>query len=436
LPAHLAARIRFAAMPFNHGPAPEKGYDPENHSAELIPPGIERKLKCATGAAEPAWNNGHVGIRPGVLVWRVENYALVAWPEEMTGQFFDGDSYVILHSRETGARSSRHLAHDIYFWLGAHTSVDEAGVAAYKTLELDEILNGVTVQHRELQAAPSDAFMQVFPRSEILHGGFRAGSDRGRRVVPGADQPQLLSMQRVFKMITAAETIFVVVVDVEPVLDSLNDEDVFVIDSGDKIWVWVGRQASAVEKARSAQIVYDMLLLKDAETETVAQNNDRSSIVLGILGASEILPPSTRFLAERPMATLSAAEDNDRPRRLLRLVPPPSNDDKDGENKDKKNNSSNSNSRGEIEFSLVKENAPMARDDLRSDGIFLVDTGCEIWIWEGMRAIKGERRLWLRAAQTYLQSIAPTDPYAWRAPLAKVCERRENNTAFLRALMT
>lgn len=71
--------------------------------------------------------------------------------------FYDGDSYIVLHSVKlddgssdsTDGDGARCLSHDI-FWLGAHTTQNEAGTAAYKTVELDEFLHGAVTQHREL----------------------------------------------------------------------------------------------------------------------------------------------------------------------------------------------------------------------------------------------------------------------------------------------
>ena len=80
------------------------------------------------------------------------------------------------------------------------------GVAAYKTVELDELLGGGPTQHRETQGHESDEFMQSFKSVEYREGGVAAGfkkvergsdvfcpvaQDKGRpRILRGTTRPR------------------------------------------------------------------------------------------------------------------------------------------------------------------------------------------------------------------------------------------------------
>lgn len=55
------------------------------------------------------------GQQPGLQVWRVENFDLVAVPENLYGGFYTGDAYVILN---TVKQRSGNLQYDLHFWLG------------------------------------------------------------------------------------------------------------------------------------------------------------------------------------------------------------------------------------------------------------------------------------------------------------------------------
>jgi len=52
-------------------------------------------------------------------------------------ELYDGDSYIILNAYKKSPDSDV-LSYDLHFWLGEETTQDEAGTAAYKTVELDD----------------------------------------------------------------------------------------------------------------------------------------------------------------------------------------------------------------------------------------------------------------------------------------------------------
>ncbi|EPS41583.1 hypothetical protein H072_4513 [Dactylellina haptotyla CBS 200.50] len=382
-------------MPPNNGLVHLKEYDIEDSNVELIGTDIDHKVKYNSALTEPAWNDGHVGLTPGLRVWRVENFEVVPLPVNQTGTFFDGDSYIILHSYQVGPQSNPRLSHDIFFWLGAHTSQDEAGVAAYKTVELDEFLTGTATQHRETQAEPSDAFMALFPRMTIRRGGVASGF----RHVEEAVKPDVKTLLRVFKPDGGS----VIVHEVEPSTASLDDGDVFILDRGDKIYIWQGKNCSPMEKAKAAQVVHDMTLAKHVEVEVLSQLDSGSYRVIKELGDES---DARSFHHVRPLGSSRAAQ----PRRLLRL----------------------SDASGQLRFDLIKD-GNISPADLDGSDVFVLDNaGREIWVWEGMRASQAEKASWLKVAQAYVRQL-PDVNHANQIPIAKVKQGSES-PAFLRAV--
>lgn len=392
-------------MPPNHGLVHRDQLKWQDSNVEFINSSIDHRLKHASAATEPAWNNGLIGAEPGLFIWRIEQFQVMPWPRAQYGSFHTGDSYIVLHSQmlrhHTAAPDDPpRLVHDIFFWLGADTSQDEMGVAAYKTVELDEFLLGAAAQHRETQTNPSPAFLALFPRLRILRGGIASGF----RAVPAANdatQQPPVTLLRVFTLHGS-----VVAQDVAPTTASLDSGDCFVADVADKIWVWQGAQSSHMERAKAALVAADLQQAKHADIEVVSQDEFRARKVLEALGADSASP--TTYASARAIGGVSASDNSTDTTRLLRL----------------------SDASGQMQFALVKEGARPTWSDLHGDDVFVLDTGGALWVWQGQGASAGERALWLRAAQAYLRAYRPA---GLGEPIGKVVQGYES-AEFVQAL--
>lgn len=390
-------------MPPHEGLVHPKEYDIKDSNVELIGSDLDHQVKYNSAASEPAWNNGKIGDEQGLFIWRIENFEVIPWPKERTGEFYDGDSYIVLHSYKVGDK----LSHDVFFWLGSKTTQDEAGTAAYKTVELDEFLHGAATQHRETQDQPSEDFLSLFRQVFIRSGGVRSGFTH---VEPAAPK-EVLTLLRIFKHPRASRSI--IVYEVEPTWESLDEDDVFVLDKGDKIWVWQGKSCSPMEKAKAAQVVNDMTLAKHIDVEVLSQLESRSSVIVSLLGGRDANP--TAFRAPRPgRFSKQATEDiQSRPRKLFKL----------------------SDASGTLSFDLVKDGQRVSQRDFDGNDVFLYDAGNTLWVWQGQEASERERALWLKVAQHYIRQLQESIPDAYLTPIAKVVQGYEG-PGFLKALET
>ncbi|CAK7230461.1 hypothetical protein SCUCBS95973_007582 [Sporothrix curviconia] len=402
-------------------------YEVEGSNVELIGSDIDHRVKYASAATEPAWNNGVVGVQPGLFVWRIEDFQVVPVPQSQIGIFYDGDSYIVLHSYKLGNSDKRLLGHEIYFWLGAHTSQDEAGTAAYKTVELDEFLQGTASQNREVQASPSPGFLSLFPqRITIRRGGVATGFTHVDETVEDrAKTARKTMLLRVFKQPGVHSGQGIVVHEVEPVPGSLDDDDVFVLDAagGDAVYVWQGRNCSPMEKAKAAGVAQD--LLTPAHTggvQVLAQDEGRSNVVVRLLEEAAGSAPGSQerpaesspsYRSARPVAPRQAV--GDAPKKTLWRL---------------------SDASGQLSFSLEREGSEAQLADFDTNDVFLWDdAGRMVWVWEGLGASASERAQWLRVAQAYVQRLGAQAGLRELPPMGKVREGYESN-AFLVSLQT
>lgn len=303
------------------------------------------------------------GAAAGLELWRIENMAPVKM-ETVDGKFHVGDSYILLSTKKS--KTSNNLEWHLHFWLGEETTQDESGVAAYKSVELDESLGGGPIQHREVQGHESDLFMSYFKSSgvEYLPGGVASGFTHVER---GVYRTRLLQCKGKRS---------VRVGEVECAAASLNTGDVFILDMGVQLFMYNGATASRQEKAKGFDVVHKLHNERGASgTITIIEEEPHNATFWEALGG-EIEVTNT---GEDDAAASAAAEAE------IKLFHVDDNT-------------------GTIQVTEVPRDGQgnFTRDMLDSGDAYILDAGSQIFVWTGKGASREEKNASMATAAQYL----------------------------------
>ncbi|XP_074320488.1 villin-2 [Silene latifolia] len=316
-------------------------------------------MSSASKALDPAFQGA--GQKPGTEIWRIENFLPVPLPKSDYGKFYCGDSYIIL---QTSSGKGGAYLYDIHFWLGKDTSQDEAGTAAIKTVELDAVLGGKAIQHRELQGFESDKFLSYFKPCIIpLEGGVASGFK-----TPEEEEFEtrlyICQGKRAVKM-----------KQVPFARSSLNHDDVFILDTKDKIYQFNGANSNIQERAKALEIVQ---FLKDRYHEgtcAVAIVDDGKLQAESDSGEFWVL-----FGGFAPLGRKISTEDDvipeETPAKLFSII--------DGQVQGLE---------GELSKGLLENNK-----------CYILDRGAEVYLWFGRVTQVEERKVACQAAEEFVMS--------------------------------
>jgi len=214
-------------------------YDWKDSNVADIGTDKDRAVKKDSAMTEKCWEPVGKATTPFLMVWRVKQFNLVVVPADEIGTFYNGDSYIVCKASKTP--DSDKLLYDIHFWIGKHSTADEYGTAAYKTVELDTFLDDAAVQHREVEGYESDRFKSYFGKLITLDGGFASGF---REVKPEEYKPRLLQFVK--------EGSITYMREVPLCKSSVNSGDVFILDLGTHGYQFNGKSCSPFEKNAAA----------------------------------------------------------------------------------------------------------------------------------------------------------------------------------------
>ena len=191
---------------------------------------IEYKIKRASAEGEPEFRQFIGGATAGTYLWRIHDFKLECC-NSVPAMFFRGDSYLALDMSDRAS---------IFYWIGSNTTLDEAGTAAYKAFELDNVLGTKAVQYREVCGSESEKFLSLFPSAIFLDGGF----DSGFNHVTGKEYKNRLL--QVYEDHTE---------EVPMTWKRLVSSGAFILDCGLTLYQWIGATAPAKLKASVMKVV-------------------------------------------------------------------------------------------------------------------------------------------------------------------------------------
>ncbi|OIW09546.1 hypothetical protein TanjilG_30865 [Lupinus angustifolius] len=279
--------------------------------------------------------------------------------------------------------------YDIHYWLGNDTKKVDSGLASEKALELDAALGSCSVQYREIQGQESQKFLSYFKPCLIpIEGVFT--SKQGN-----------LNGEYQVRMYTCKGDYVVHVKEVPFQRASLNHEDIFILDTAPKIFLFSGCNSTIQERAKGLEVVQ---YLKDnkhggkCEVATIEDGKFVGDIDVGefwsLFGGYAPIPRESPSVQE-PVA----------PSIKLFWI----------------------NLQGKLR--QTGSNA-FSKEMLESDKCYMLDCDGEIFVWMGRQTLLTERRTATKAIETAVLSFAYVPALSLVAPIEekmlKSCEYVRN----------
>ncbi|XP_010504669.1 PREDICTED: villin-3 [Camelina sativa] len=316
-------------------------------------------MSGSTKVLDPAFQG--IGQKPGTEIWRIENFEPVPVPKSEHGKFYMGDTYIVLQTTQN--KGGAYLF-DIHFWIGKDTSQDEAGTAAVKTVELDAALGGRAVQYREIQGHESDKFLSYFKPCIIpLEGGVASGFRK-------TEEDEFET-----RLYTCKGKRAVHLKQVPFARSSLNHDDVFILDTKEKIYQFNGANSNIQERAKALVVVQylkdkfhegtcDVAIVDDGKLDTESDSGEFWVLFGGFA----------------PIARKVASEDEIIPE----TTPPKLYSIADGK--------------------VESIEGDLSKSMLENNKCYLLDCGSEVFIWVGRVTQVEERKTAIQAAEDFVAS--------------------------------
>lgn len=366
----------------------------EDTNMELFGTPLEHEIKLHAAETEPAFVGA--GQQPGLQIWRINKFQLEPVPMPFTG-FHSNDSYIVLKTYPVEEKrtptvtlvgfgemvqpqSEPKLRHDIHFWLGETTTVDEAGTAAYKTVELDELLSGEPVQHREVQNYESEQFLNYFtelpPQPDglggsvffVIGGGYESGFNHVETNAETKYQTKLINVGHNSTNELPLNR------------NQLLDTNVLILDTGQTVYQWHGRRSSPFKRNHAATLTrrIDLERNDSVKINVIDQGSEPTEFFEALTPVQPSVVPQQSLVREVARAQPMLDSNG------FWVYQPSTNT-----------------------FQQVGNNVPRESSEVfNANNIVVRDVGKQVWVWVGNNALTlTDRRNAIGFGQRYLRQI-------------------------------
>ncbi|KAL9320008.1 hypothetical protein ACSQ67_011847 [Phaseolus vulgaris] len=300
------------------------------------------------------------GANPGLEIWCIENQRLVSVSKSSHGKFYTGSAYLVLNAVFPKIGPPHY---DIHYWLGSEAKKVDSSLASEKALELDAALGSCSVQYREIQGQESQKFLSYFRPCLIpIEGVFtsKQGSLNGEYQV---------------HLYTCKGDYVVHVKEVPFLRTTLNHEDVFILDTALKIFLFSGCNSTIQERAKALEVVQYIKENKHGGKCEVATIEDGKFV-----GDSDVGEFWSLFGGYAPIPRESPPiQESEAPPIKLFWI----------------------NLQGKL--CETGTNA-LSKEMLETDKCYMLDCDSEIFVWMGRQTLLTERRTAIRAIEDFVRN--------------------------------
>lgn len=292
-------------------------------------------------------------------MWRVEKMDLKPVPPEAHGEFFVGDTYLLLFTMAK-------FDYNIHTWIGSEATADEICCAPIFMTQLDDYLGKKPKQYTEYQNEESIVFMGYFKSGvKYKKGGIASGFTHAKK-----DEVKRLLHVKGRHNIRAVE--------VPMTWKSFNKGDSFLIDLGEVIYRWAGSESNPYECLKATTMATD---IRDGERGGSAKivyvdEGSEPEEVIKLLGPKPELPSST--------TEDKSADRKNKMVASLYLI---------------------SDAAGAMKTTVVAEKNPFKQSMLSDKDCYILDNVGDktIFVWKGKESSKNERSAALGAANKFIK---------------------------------